>query len=507
MTPVYDGNSNGWEVNPIPGNEQGFDSRAVGPVASRVPSLPYAGQPGQSIVKAISRDPGEHQSDRCGPSGSDRSCIAYVSVLTILDKVPADNGATLFRPPYTGTWKPFFSVNDLQWDLLPSLDPVPGVPTLDWVVSKFSVVQMDHMEVIADQYIYPKGVPSYSASRSTAVSDAVLRLFLNDTKEEKKAALIAMVQGGIDLFGIMKAGSVWNGQGGHGNARKLPITLAAMMLNNAEMKDSVSNSHKGHLFNEDVMLYYSAKANDGKGMALYGSTLNSTQVSEYEDNYWKNVLYDQGNRLIRDPYEYIDGGLIPGGSYQYCCNSMPWKYTALAANLIPGMRTIWNHEPFFEYADRWVNHGAWTLPDPCRKLTDNEYNASDFGCKSGTARFAAQHGVGKNAGGRSSTFGDFMWKLYRDYLAPVFDNHTLRQINIDIPIKIYPQPVACSQYLNIEISPNYPHKTATVVNLGGIEVAQLKSLNNKYLWKNNNNRPGIYYFCCGQIVQKIVILR
>jgi hypothetical protein len=82
-----------------------------------------------------------------------------------------------------------------------------------------------------------------------------------------------------------------------------------------------------------------------------------------------------------------------------------------------------------------------------------------------------------------------------------------RKQALPLPIKIYPLPAACSQDLCIEISPNYPHRSATVTSLKGQEVERIKFLNNSHLWSHDNIGPGIYYFRCGQIVQKIVILR
>jgi len=45
----------------------------------------------------------------------------------------------------------------------------------------------------------------------------------------------------------------------------------------------------------------------------------------------------------------IDGGPQPGGVYQFCCNSKPWKAPGLAMILIPEIYRVWNNPPTLEY--------------------------------------------------------------------------------------------------------------------------------------------------------------
>src|SRR5260221_542570 len=76
---------------------------------------------------------------------SDGPCLQTIAVLTVVDSVPADNGATLFRPPYVGADKPAFSISTLRTDLLPALAPVGSPPALAAVQSALSHVQFDHV--------------------------------------------------------------------------------------------------------------------------------------------------------------------------------------------------------------------------------------------------------------------------------------------------------------------------------------------------------------------------
>ena len=114
---------NGWDVNPLPSNAQGYDSCAGDYSAADVPSLPYVAAPGSSIVKAVSAVP-------TGPGAGQPACVQTAAVLTVVDKAPPDNGSTAFRPPYVGPKTlpmTYYSVNDVKWTLLPSLTPTPSV--------------------------------------------------------------------------------------------------------------------------------------------------------------------------------------------------------------------------------------------------------------------------------------------------------------------------------------------------------------------------------------------
>ena len=57
------------------------------------------------------------------------------------------------------------------------------------------------------------------------------------------------------------------------------------------------------------------------------------------------------------PDEHLQPSAWPGlmgEDYRRCCTSSAWIGEALAARLVPGMQSAWNHAPFFAYADRWM---------------------------------------------------------------------------------------------------------------------------------------------------------
>ena len=413
ITPAYNGNYNGWEINPLNTSSQGFDSRIYDFNASLVPVLPCTVNPGSSVVKS--------RSDTAATNGNDGYLIT-AAVLTVVSSIPQNDGENYFRPPYFGNEKPYYSISSIQTDLLPSIPPVgTHVPTLDYVKENFQRVWLDHKSGWTGRAMHPQeNLPAYGGSIALLTGDAALALMVSQ-EGDKMPALINFLQAGIDLFHIMKNGGEWGADGGHNNGRKLPIILAAVLLNNQEMKDSILNAIYG-TFQEDGHLYYSPIANNGKGMVLFGS-------SNSEGGYWNNQVTDNGSRTSRDPYGFIDGGPVPGTSYQAGINSMIWKGPVLAMQFMPLIRTIWNNDCFLEYTDRWVQFGAWAQPDPVAPPDMTDTDLSDYGRTygpngqggyiadtnpaDGIGRHPEAHGTNADTGIYESGFVNEMWQTYR----------------------------------------------------------------------------------------------
>jgi hypothetical protein len=440
MTPQFHGEHNGWEVNPADISAQGFDVRVADFDPSRVPSFPYTAEPGQSIVKTASWAP--FDDEECRP------CLQTAAVLTVLAEPPPDEGATVFRPPYFGADKPYYSTTELQTELLPELPAPPSANTLEEVAAQFAGVQLDHKVNWTGAFIHPvDNMAEYGSSIAQRSANAALRLMLDDPVEDKMPGIIGYVQAGIDLHHMALGGAYWPPGGGHGEGRKLPVTLAAVLLGDTAMQDAVSGAGREQ-YGENGGMYYSAAADT----VLFGQTPNS------EESYWTNLVFDTGSRTIIDPYELIDGGHIPGWSYQFCCTALPWKSTATAVRLMPELERVWNHEEFFTYVDRWVSFGAWAQPDTCappRGVCDGgtnpgaacttasapevctgdeatcdttvswdaEYGVTygpdgSGGCipdtdpSDGIGRFPLQHGANADGGHYGSAFADELWDAH-----------------------------------------------------------------------------------------------
>ncbi|MBD3244138.1 MAG: hypothetical protein GF331_26335 [Chitinivibrionales bacterium] len=411
ILPRASGGHHGWEVNPEFHGDQAFDSR-VGEYDSRLcPGLPYRAQPGESIVKAVSRSLSDSYP---------RPALGRAAVLTVLAEVPPDNGASVFRPPYVGDEKPLIPVSRLRTDLLPSLPKVDPRPTLEWVHDRYHKVQLDHKGGRVGRYLHPsEHMPNYGGDIGRDNGSGALRLMLDDPLEEKMPALIAYVQYGIDLYYMVKIGHVWPAGGGHRPGQKLPISFAAVLLDDEDMKDVVRYAD---VFHED----HGTFTGEGSGVSIYGFG------GRDEESYWRVLVSGldgspSGNKSIADPYGYIDGGPRPGQNYQYCCTSQPWKGSVIACYLMPQMKELWLDPGVFEYTERYVNFGLWTQPDPCAPADNNWSNygvtfgpdgrggcIKDTNPRDGIGRFPQLHGTQADEGGRYSHFQAAMWDAYRD---------------------------------------------------------------------------------------------
>jgi hypothetical protein len=304
---------------------------------------------------------------------------------------------------------------------------------------------------------YPGNVTGYPGEYPTEISEAILRLTLNDLDASKKRpALVALVQAGIDYYASAVGGVSWPANGGHGNGRKLAIAFAAAMLGDAAMQSWLAAT-AANTFGEDGDISLNAS-----GKPVYGEP---PVAGCDEQSYWNQLVYGgngTGAKDCRDPYGFIDGGYQPGNGYDACCNDKPWKGEALVSQLMPQVKTLWHDQMFFDYVDRWVSSGVLTTPDLCAGPPSQCTNGSGQplfaatsqdcakagGTWSGTAispdaawaqygvsygpdamhpgqciqngvgRFSTLQGTGADQGYYGSAFNDAMWSTYRPQVHP-----------------------------------------------------------------------------------------
>lgn len=387
ITPAFASGRNGFEVNPSSVERHGFDKRAGGYNAARVPALPYAAAANESIVKAVSLAAG------------DKTYLDTAVVLTVLATAPPDGGRETFRPPYFGRNKPLYATSRLRMDRLPALPALSNMPTLRSLSDRYARVQLDHQLYWSADQIHPKqNMPDYGAAIAMDNAVAALRLMISGDALERRQLAINLVQYGIDLDAAMQGGLHFNADGGHRHGRKLVLALSALLLDEPAMAARVRDFQQG-TYQEDDQLQIGA----GAGIVLFGGPCSA-------EDYWENQNTGGGSRDCRDPYGYIDGGQQPGDYYQYCCTAKAYKATALALRLMPALRCVWTDQRILLYADRWVEHGVWSQPDPYQPRGSG---ALDSNPADGTGRWPALHGTGRDSGLYSNDFADAMWTAYR----------------------------------------------------------------------------------------------
>lgn len=176
--------------------------------------------------------------------------------------------------------------------------------------------QIDWLNNWVSREIHPTAaMPDYGADIARDAGDAALKL-LTSTIAPKASMAAAFVQWGIDSYGILRGGGSWPANGGHDNGRKIVMVFAALLLGDdgmaAAVRGAVPCTGGRCVFSEDGEL---ARSPSHANITLWGG---DSGENGWEESYWKLVTNPKcdGDRIVADPYGYIDGGFSPGDSYQ-----------------------------------------------------------------------------------------------------------------------------------------------------------------------------------------------
>ncbi|MCK5940476.1 MAG: hypothetical protein KAI24_00800, partial [Planctomycetes bacterium] len=267
------------------------------------------------------------------------------AVLTVVADAPAPDA---FRPPYCGTDKRSrWTADALDMTCFARLDAVPGAPTIRELVARFEHTWLDHLPGFTGRYLHPRqNMPDYGRDIADLVGTAALALNLDVPADDKRKLLLAMVQVGIDVYGIVDNGGRFLADGGSGSGRKFPLMLAGTVLHDDRMLELARE--RRFAFGEDAQTFYVEETSPGvfnHGHGGYGP----------EDV----GLPEWGNRHADDPSH--DRKAWTADPYRRCCTANAWHGFVLAARVM-GMREAWGHPPLFDYVDRYMQieqRGHW----------------------------------------------------------------------------------------------------------------------------------------------------
>jgi hypothetical protein len=332
---------------------------------------------------------------RVGNGEFSDSPVASISVLTCLD-APAPSDA--FRPSFANTEVTLRRFGDLDLARLPGL--APPAPVDDALLEDFAARMprpwIDNLFFGFDAQVDYMPMYGREVGRATSIASMIVLLELPaEQQDAQEQVLIGLVQRGIDLWGLVRAGHPgWSAFGGHGSGRKWPIVFAGLLLGDDEMAQP-SVAYPDTYFGEDMHTAYVA---DLPAPANVPTWFDQATVV-----YTGHQGVFQGQAVSDDPawgpYEHLapEAWLDQiGESYRRCCTSIAWVGQALAARLLDA-QTQWAHDAFFDYVDRWM--------DP---TGDAEY-AAEILARTGSDYSAdwAQHGQAWDP------FVEEMWATYR----------------------------------------------------------------------------------------------
>ncbi len=331
---------NGSMINPAVGGVQGYDSETYaqyGPnydaelnVALGVSqSSPLDVLPGSSLISTISH-----------PEAGHRPQLLVASVLTVLDSA-APSGA--FRPPYVGVDKTVrWNANHLNYAKLRSLPAVANTPDLLSVTAHFDRVWIEQYTSWLGRYLHPEqNQPDYGRDMANRLANGLLLLQLDFTDAEKEPLLLRLVQYGIDIYGVAVNGGRWEDLGGHNQGRKMPLLLAGMVLNDANIL-AYADAGKHFIFQEDRQTWYVTKSDverplyqaDGRPREEYRQ--EDVGVAEWGEQHTRQPKRDGRNWDAY--YRRIVGHSILGH--------------ILTARLMSA-ESLWNWSAVFDYGDRY----------------------------------------------------------------------------------------------------------------------------------------------------------
>jgi hypothetical protein len=329
---------------------------------------PIQMKPGDSLVSTISLKKGEEvPTVPYGEIGKrwagDYSPLKVAAILTCVEKpLPPD----AFRPGYLDRKAKTYFARDLRRELLPKL-PLLGKmesgnvkyigPNNTPDPVKFAeIFQKPWIDVTFFGWDHPlENLPNYGQQLGQVTSDAGVMLCLDYPPEQKEPLLINFVQVGIDYWSQIRAGYPgWKATGGHGSGRKFPIVFAGFMLGDEEMASPTKAFPKAE-FGEDNQTRYGncwtgAKVvwagHEGFSSATGKPWSPGGPTAPYEHlrpAQWKQQYPDADK----------DFSMFFPETYRRANTSVCWVGEALAMRLLK-LEKQWNHDPFFDYVDRWM---------------------------------------------------------------------------------------------------------------------------------------------------------
>ncbi|MGC8642765.1 MAG: hypothetical protein ACP5XB_23140 [Isosphaeraceae bacterium] len=339
---------NGFMLNPPAEMKVAYDSGVRNWFEpALIQRLPVALQPGDSLVSTISMPRGlvlhAQLRNKIERGVDDSSPIRTAAVLTCVE---APQPPDAFRPPFCAGRKPIYLARNLRRELLPQAARTPSTPRVaqyvrftqrPWVGSCFFGFE----EPV-------ENMPQYGLEYGRVVGLCALLLCTDLSPAEKEPLLVNLVQVGIDLGGMVRAGHPgWTGWGGHGSGRKLPVVFAGLLLGETDWAN-VNRSFPQTSFGEDEQTAYGPCWTGAKVVFAGHSGIDVAT----------GIGRDRGRGHAWGPYEHLHPSAWKedqntSEAYRRCCTSVGWVAQALAIRLMHAEKA-WGHDAFLDYVDRWM---------------------------------------------------------------------------------------------------------------------------------------------------------
>ena len=334
---------NGFMLNPPADKKVAYDNAVRNFFdPSLIQKLPAAVKAGDSLVSTISMPKGLVLKSQLwqgiSRASGDGSPVRTAAVLTcVAAPLPPD----AFRPAFCDRQAKVYFSRDLKRDILPQVAATKDAPNVGLYV------RFTQRPWVGTGFFGFEGpvenMPQYGREYGRVVGISALLLCTDLKPEQKEPLLVDFVQVGIDLGGMIRGGHPgWEGFGGHGSGRKLPIVFAGLLLGDDQLANVNKNFPKAH-FGEDEQ-------------TAYGDCWTGAKVV-----FTGHRAIDQATGIARPdtgPYEHTPPTTWKKGREQMSeayrrTASFGWIGQDLALRLLRAEKA-WNHDAFFDYCDRWM---------------------------------------------------------------------------------------------------------------------------------------------------------
>ena len=357
---------NGFMLNPPAAMKLAYDSGVRNWFdPALIQKLPVAMKPGDSLVSTISMPKGlvlhAQLRNKIERGEDDSSPIRTAAVLTC---VAAPQPPDAFRPAFCDRQPTIHLARNLRRDLLPRAAATRSTPKVEpyarftqrpWVGTGFFGFE----EPV-------ENMPQYGLEYGRVVGISALLLCTDLEPAKKEPLLVNLVQVGIDLGGMVRAGHPgWTGWGGHGSGRKLPIVFAGILLDDPQLAE-VNRSFPKVSFGEDEQTAYGPSWTGATVVFAGHSGIDAaTGAGRSRGSGW-------------GPYEHMPPAQWKAGqntseSYRRCCTSVGWVAQALALRLLHA-EPAWAHDAFFDYVDRWMYENDAAFVKTIKQATGNDHD-------------------------------------------------------------------------------------------------------------------------------------
>ncbi|UCG47821.1 MAG: hypothetical protein JSU94_20380 [Phycisphaerales bacterium] len=357
---------NGFMLNPPARMQVAYDSGVRNWFApALIQRLPVTMEPHDSLVSTISMPKNlvlhAQLRNKIERGVDDSSPIRTAAILTCVgEPQPAD----AFRPGFCDRGQRIYLARNLKRGLLPSAAATGSIPKISQYI-RFT--QRPWVGTCFFGFEEPvENMPQYGLEYGRVVGISALLLCTDLEPQEKEPLLVNLVQVGIDLGGMVRAGHPgWTGWGGHGSGRKLPIVFAGLLQGDDELAN-INRAFPKVSFGEDEQTAYADCWTGAKVVFAGHSGIDAaTGEGRSRGSGW-------GPYEHTPPSQWKDGQNT-SESYRRCCTSVGWVAQALALRLMRAERS-WNHDAFFDYVDRWMHEDDSAFVKVIKEATGRDHD-------------------------------------------------------------------------------------------------------------------------------------